>query len=167
MEPRKGFAQRLSSFLPFVEIFTILVSVGGIFLISLHLPGGQLLALLGLASLACVYFITSSVLPPIPDSADDANAPKGFVDLFLRAVLRKIIYVGCSVGVIGLLFTLLKLSGNREMTTIAASVLGPCCVLSVLAVFINNSNLVFLKAPLARALPLFLISLYLIYQSPF
>ena len=167
MDPRPSFVQKFSSFLPFLEIIAILVSVVGVVFVVLHLPGGHELAMVGLSFLACIYFISSSLLPPIPESDKDRNAPKGFVDLFLRTFLRKIIYIGCSVSVIGLLFTLLKLNGSHELTSIAASVLGACCVLSVLAVFINSNNLLFLKAPLARAIPLLLITLLLIYPQTF
>ena len=165
MEPsRSPFLEKLTTYLSYVEIGGLIVSSLGLTFLYMNLTSSRQLILLGLTSLAGVYFLSAFTIPPDPGTGAEAGAPKGFSDLFFQTIVRKIIYIGCSISVIGMLFGLLGLRGGGQMLLIGCTTLVISCLLSGLAIIRNDKISPFLEGPLMRAVPISILALYWLYK---
>lgn len=156
MSTEKSFAQTLFRYLEHAEL--ILLAVVGASLLARFLQiNGYLTGLqISLSGLAGVYFLMAHRPPVAPPTEEK----KGFADLLSLTILPKVLWIGCAVGAIGILFHLLQLEGAREMLVIHAAS-GGIGIGMFLAVRQSGSSGA-LTPVLYRAVPLLLISVYLL-----
>ena len=153
MEARPSlFSEKLSTNLKYAEMGFLIVSAIGLILFYSDVPKGLEIILIGLSALSTNYFLYAFTLPPKPKPASDSS-PRSFIDL-LPTVLRKVVYVGCSVSLIGLLYVFLKLPGGWEMLMIGGSALVLSCFVSCILILRNKANVALLRGPLLRGVPI-------------
>lgn len=155
---QKTFAETLYGFLERIEL--ILVTALGVSLLTQYLKvaGAATGIQLSLSGLAGVYFLMAYRPPAQAPSGEK----KGFSELLSLTILPKVLWIGCAVGAIGILFQLLKLDGAREMLTIHASTGGiGIILLAVLSLQQGNDSNPFIPV-LYRAVPLLLVTLYML-----
>jgi hypothetical protein len=145
------------------EILGIILSFGGVAFKILHLAGANEVLMLGMMTLSTTYFISGFIMMPVPDN----GKPKSFADL-LPTVLRKLIYIGLAVYLVGFLFAILHLEGTNEMLIIGVGSLIICTAVSMILILGNRERMTLLKAPLIRsvvALLLLLLILLIFYPG--
>jgi hypothetical protein len=139
------------TFLPkivkWTEILGLIVSVAGILFKILHLPGADELLTIGLMTLSSTYFISGFIVVPIPDD----GKPKGFADLLI-VILRKVMFIGLAVCLVGFLFALLHLAGANEMLMIGIGTLAMSILMSMVLVLGKRERMALLEAPLIRGI---------------
>jgi hypothetical protein len=156
MADQPQFAQRLYRYLEQAEL--ILLAILGASLVARYLQmNGHLTGLqISLSGLAGVYFLMAyRPPPPLPE-----GEKKGFAQLFSLTILPKALWIGCAVGAIGILFYLLQLEGARQMLLIHAASGG--LGIGIFFAFRQTSDSQTLTPVLYRAVPLLLISVYLL-----
>lgn len=157
---QKNFVETLYDFLERIEL--VLMAALGISLLTYYLrvSGAATGIQLSLSGLAGVYFLMAYRPPAQVPSGEK----KGFSELLSQTILPKILWIGCAVGAIGILFQLLKLDGAREMLTIHAASGGIGIILfGILALQRGNDSNPFIPV-LYRAVPLLLVTLYMLFS---
>lgn len=142
--------------LPNVQRIALLVAVAGLIFLILHYPGADQLLLVGFSALSMVYFLMAFLPLSIPQDCKP--------DLY-STVIYKLIYIGCSVAAIGILFQFLKLNGSAEILMIGSFSVGAALIASGLLVAKNRDNWVVLKDAIIRGATLFLLSVYMMQQA--
>ncbi len=142
--------------LPNVHRIALLIAVAGLAFLILHLPGADQLLLIGFSTLAMAYFLLAFIPFHIPAGSHP--------DVYIT-VLYKVIYIGCSVATIGILFQFLKFNGAGEILLIGSVVAGIALIVSVLMIAKNKDNWVVLKDAIIRGASLFLLSVYMMRQA--
>lgn len=119
--------------------------------------------MIALSALAAIYFL-KAYMPPKQDApAPDAKEEKrGFFELLSTTILPKVLWIACSVSVIGLLFYLLNLEGFKNMLMIGGMTLSIGLLLAVGAMVTGASTGSSNTTALLRVVPLLLIDLYLL-----
>jgi hypothetical protein len=138
------------------EILGLIISATGYVFKVLHLAGADEMLMIGLMTLAAACFLSGFTLVPVTDD----GKPRGFADL-LPVILRKVLYIGLAVFLVGFLFALLHLEGANEMLMMGVGALATGTVLSMVLILGNRERMVVLQAPLIRSvvvLVVFLIS---------
>jgi hypothetical protein len=128
------------------EILGLILSVTGYGFKVLHLAGADQMLMIGLMTLATTYFLSGFVLVPAPDDSKQ----KSFVDL-MPVVLRKILYIGLSVFLVGFLFGLLHLAGANEMLLMGIGTLLSGTLLAMVLVLGKRERMALLQSPLIRS----------------
>jgi hypothetical protein len=152
------FPEKLGATLRYAEIGFLIVSAIGLMLFYANLPKGLEVIMIGLSALSTNYFLYAFTIPPKPE-ADSSTSPNGFIDL-LPTIVRKVVYLGCSVALIGLLYVHLKLPGGGDMLLIGGSTLVISCLLSGFLILRNNASISLLQGPLLRGLPILVLAGY-------
>ncbi len=142
--------------LPNVQRIALLIAVTGLVFLVLHYPGADQLLLIGFASLAIAYFLLA-IIPLHSLAGRELDK--------LSTVIYKLIYLGCSVTTIGILFHFLKLNGTGEILLIGSSTCGVALVLSGLLIVKSKDNWMVLKDAIIRGTTLFLLSIYMMRQA--
>jgi hypothetical protein len=159
MADQKSFVATLYQYLDRLEF--ILVVVAGASLLALY--GGIAVAnqgiMFSLSGLAGVYFLNAHK----PPSQVQEGEKKDFVALLSQTILPKVMWIGCAVGIIGLLFYLLKLEGFREMLTIGGAASGLGVVLFGVLSLVNANQMQTLSPVLYRAIPIVLLTSYVLF----
>jgi hypothetical protein len=156
MADQKHFAQRLYRYLEQAEL--ILMVILGASLVARYMQvNGHMTGLqISLSGLAGIYFLMA-YRPPTPVPATEK---KGFAALLLQTILPKVLWIGCAVGAIGIMFHLLQLEGARELLVIHAASGGVGVGMFLAFRQTNDSHT--LTPVLYRAVPFLLISVYLL-----
>ncbi|MBL7850551.1 MAG: hypothetical protein JNN04_06585 [Cyclobacteriaceae bacterium] len=156
MADQKNFSQTLYRYLEQAELI-LLVAVGASLVARYLQVNGYMSGLqISLSGLAAVYFLMAYR----PPAASPEGEKKGFRQLLTETILPKILWIGCSVGVIGLMFFLLQLQGVREMLFIHAASGG--IGLGMFLAFRQTGEANSIPPVIYRAVPLLLISAYLL-----
>ena len=142
--------------LPNVQRIALLIAVAGLAFLFLHYPGADQLLLIGFSTLAMAYFFMAFI--PL-------HIPVGCKPDVYATVVYKVIYNGCSVGTIGILFQFLKFNGAGEILLIGSFVSGVAMVVSGLLIAKNRDNWMVLKDAIIRGATLFLLSIYMMRQA--
>ena len=126
MEPRNFLYDTV---LPKVEALAATVSVIGLALKWALKPGGDVLLLVGLGTLATVYFLSAS--QPLKRTVDDSfgggfSSPETAASrsFLAEAIAPKLAGLGASVLLIGALFKLLSWNGAAVMLLVGVMTLG-------------------------------------------
>lgn len=156
MADQNHFAQRLYRYLEQAEL--ILLAILGASLVARYMQmDGHMTGLqISLSGLAGVYFLMAYRPPP----AVSAGENKGFAQLFSQTILPKLLWIGCAVGAIGIMFHLLQLEGAREILVIHAASGG--IGVGMFLAFRQTSDSQALTPVLYRVVPLLLISVYIL-----
>lgn len=145
----------LPRILKWTEILGIVLAVAGYVFKILHLAAADQMLMIGLNTLATTYFLFGFTVPP---QVVDDGKPKGFADL-MPTILRKLLYIGLAVFLVGFLFAILHLEGARQMLMIGLGTLVGGVLLSMVLILGNRDRMTLLKDPLIRAVVFLLIFL--------
>jgi putative Mn2+ efflux pump MntP len=156
----ESFSVLLNKILSKIELVSLALVGIGLSLIFLDRTEGNNLLLVGMSSLAMVYFLTA--FRPWPDPETVERVKKGFMDL-LPLLLWKVMYIACSVEVIGLLFYLLQLKGFGQLLLIGTFALVFSLIVAVFLISRKNEILNPLQQALIRGLMLMIMGLYILY----
>ena len=154
MPPQSPFSQTLYRYLEKAEL--VLLAALGASLLARYLEmNGYMTALqVSLSGLAGVYFLMAYR----PPASQPDGEKKGFTDLLAATILPKVLWIGCSVGAIGIMFYLLQLEGARQMLLIHTGAGG--VGIGMFLASRQSSSAAALTEVLYRAIPLLLISVY-------
>ena len=164
MAEKQNFTTLLSKvILPKVEVIAIIISSIGFLLYLLKQTGAQQLLMIGLSTLASVFFLTANTLPPAIEKTLTETTKKSFFDTLLNFIW-KIMHIALSVSVIGLLFYLLNLNGYTQMILIGTTILIIALLLSGIFIIQKNDYLLLFKAALIKGLLIAFISSTILYN---
>jgi len=144
-----------TTILPNVHRIALIVSGLGLGFLILEYPGANELIMLGLSTLAGVYFLSAFMMVQVPVNSKP--------NLYCF-VLYKLIYIASAVTVIGVLFSLLKLSGADQMLLIGCAALGVSILFAAALIGSSRDNLSVLIIPFFRGLALLLLGVYFMHQ---
>ena len=139
--------------LPNVQHLALLIAVVGFIFLILHYPGADQLLIIGFSTLSMAYFLMAFMPLYIPVGCKP--------DLY-ATVVYKIIYIGCSVATIGILFQFLKLNGALDLLRIGSAATGVAMIISVILIARKNDNWIVLKNAIIRGVGILLLSIYMI-----
>ncbi len=161
-----AFVTLLSKILGFAEVVAILLSVGGLIFKAMHWTYGNELLMIGMSSLAGVYFLRAFQAPPAgtPQPTQQTPEKKGFIELLAVSIVPKLGWIAMAVCLDGFLFALLHLSGAAEMLLIGTSTLLASIAVAFVAVSTNASKYPRLIGFLYRGVPVFLLTAYAFYN---
>lgn len=114
-----------------------------------------------LLTLAAVFFLTTYAPPPVPN---DKNAPMSWKELLAYRVSIKVLGLASAMATIGILFYLLKFEGFQQMLLMGTIALAAGGVIVGIVIVAGIKHVNFLIPYLYRAVPLFLISAYILYE---
>ena len=157
------FPSVLKRVLPKIEMASLAIAVAGLLLLSIGRTEGSNLLIVGMCSLAAVFFLTAympSAGPPASDTA--TKTPKGFIDL-AHVLILKVVYIGCSVETIGLLFYMLHFKGYAQILLIGTFSLFFSLLLSAFIISRKNEMLNILQNAIIRGGMLMLMGMYILY----
>jgi hypothetical protein len=138
--------------LPNVQHVALLIAVVGFVFLILHYPGADQLLMIGFSTLAMAYFLMAFMPMYIPTGCKP--------DLY-ATIVYKIIYIGCSVATLGILFQFLKFNGAYDILRIGSAATGVAMIISVILIARKNDNWIVLKNAIIRGGGLLLISIYM------
>lgn len=155
--PKSNFAELLTkTVLPRVHLIALAVAAIGLFFHYQQLSGSTDILLIGFSTLAVVYFLSAfSVVAVPPESKHSPYA----------LILFKVLYLSAAVLIIGILFSILKMEGNKEMLLIGCMTLGAGVLFSAALIATNSDNMPILKRPFTIGIPVLLIGVYFLYQQ--
>ena len=104
-----------------------------------HLQGADTVLMLSMSLLAGVAFLKAY----IPTDVKEDLKP----DLY-ATVISKVLFIGSSVLIIGILFSFLRLQGAINMLMIGTATTGMAAVFSIILITKNSDNIPLLKEPL-------------------
>ena len=126
----------------------------------MHFIGSNELIIISLSVLSGIYFLGAYV-PRMP--LNETEKPQlGFAALLGGTIVPKILGIGLSITVIGVLFCIMHFNGFREMLLIGSTSLTGATVVGWLVTSSNERNREALKPLLMRALVMMLIGYYLL-----
>ncbi len=138
--------------LPNVQHVALLIAVVGFVFLILHYPGANQLLMIGFSTLAMAYFLMAFMPMYIPVGCKP--------DVY-ATIVYKIIYIGCSVATLGILFQFLKFNGAYDILRIGSAATGIAMIISVILIARKNDNWIVLKNAIIRGGGLLLISIYM------
>ena len=154
--PETSFISVLrTKILPNVHMIALIICAVGLGFLTLHYTGATELLMIGLSTLAGVYFLMAFMMIQLPPDCKPT---------LYSFMLYKLIYISSAVTVIGILFALLKLPGANQMLLIGCGGLGVSILFSAVLIGINRDNMFVLKTPFLRGLGLLLLGVYFMYQ---
>lgn len=156
MSEQKGFISLLQKILPLVHKISLAIAAFGLILMYLHMDGAMALLMIGMSTLAGVYFMSAQVPTPIPAGAQPS---------IYSIILYKVMCIGGAVCLIGILFQLLKLEGSTNMLLIGFSSTGLAALIGGILSIVNNDNWIVLKDTIVRSAGLVLICAYMLNQA--
>lgn len=155
---KSNFGELLAkTILPKVLFISVLVSAIGLVFHFLDLNGKTDILMVGFSSLAGVFFLSAFAVVTVP--ADSKHSPYALI-------VFKVLYISSAVLVIGILFSILKMGGYKEMLQIGCGTVGLGVIVAAALVGTNRDNMVILMRPFVMGIPLFLLGVYFLYQLP-
>ncbi len=163
MDTKQNFSALLSKvILPKVEIIAALVTSVGFVLNYSGKPGAAELMMVGLSTLAGVFFISGFLLPSTLEKSLRAEMSKTFIDL-LVLIVWKVMHIALAVTTIGLLFYLLHLKGFSQMMMIGTQALILSLLVSGFIIIQKSKYLPDLKTAIIKASMMAIIGAYILY----
>jgi len=146
----------LKRYIPYVQQAALALSVAGLVFYYMNYKGASELLMLGLSLLSGAYFLWAFLPMDTPPHADpDAYA----------ALIHKLIYISCSVLLIGVLFTLLHLEGHHEMMLIGGVALMTALAGAIILMIKKRENFVSLRDAFIRGISSALLGLLVLSQN--
>jgi hypothetical protein len=155
--PDPSFAKSLGKILSWLERGAVVVVIIGLILTATGTNASQIL-MISMSALAGVYFLYA--YQPIQIEREEGEK-YGFKELLAFTIAPKISWIGNSVMLIGILFSLLSLNGARQMLMVG---IGAGAVASFILGALSASgtkNIESIQPVLLRTIPLLGVSLYL------
>jgi len=152
----------IEKFLPLVEKVSVAAFAIGFVLKSMGNAMGDSIIIISLSALSVIYFLQSYTPLEIPSEANAESRILGFNELLPRTIVPKVLGIGSSVTIIGILFTLLNMTGFRQMLIIGCSSLLAASFIAVIPLT-NEATRNALQSRLIRAIALMLIGAYFLW----
>ncbi len=159
------FISKLKSFFPIAEIACIAGFVLGFMLSKQDYTFGGDIVRYSLSVLAGIYFLTA-YLPPDAPPSNEQDKPAGFLTLLGRTIAPKILGIGSAVMVIGILFAVQQMKGSNEMLLIGSGSLAIASLVGLVSMATDETARKILGPLLLRAVPLLVIGVYFLLNSP-
>lgn len=162
-EPYSPFYNKLFKLLDLAERIFLGATIVALLLRRMEMEIGSLL-IITMGGLAAVYFLKPQQRIEHIQESEGEQPKLGFADLLIKTTIPKVGWIGCSVAVVGILFSFQGFNGSQEMLLIAGGTLGIASLVLTYAVVTGTKTLTPL---LMRAVPLFLICVVLLSKSGF
>jgi hypothetical protein len=159
------FISKLKTFLPIAEITCIAGFAVGFMLTKQDNPLGREIVMLSLGGLSVIYFLTA-YLPPDARPSEESEQKAGFLTLLGRTIAPKLLAVGSSVMVIGILFAVQQMKGSEQMLLVASATLAGASLVGFVSISKDETARKILGPLLLRSVPLLFIGIYLLSQAP-
>lgn len=137
----------LSKILKWGELAGIVITLAAIILKVMNFPGASGLFMIGLITLACVFFASGFLLQSLITRENKFHTTNLVVNK-----LQQLLYIGISVLLVGYLFAILLLKGANEMMLIGLFTSFGCIIISFVLILIRRENLTPLKSPLLKSI---------------
>lgn len=151
------FLSTLYKILTWLQRLALAVALAGLLFRILHLPGGTMMLLLGAFSLAILYFLFAFIPRTIPAGI----APSVYV-----MPVSKVLYIGSSVIMVGILFLIIKLEGSLNMLLIGCCSAAVGLLVSAALIGTKRDNWVVLNDVFLRAMAALLFGVYFLQGTP-
>lgn len=149
------FSSTLYKILTWLQRLALAVALTGLFFKILHLPGGTMLLLPGVAALAIIYFLFAFVPRAIP---------AGIEPNIFALPLLKILYIGSSVTMVGIVFNTLHLEGSVNMLLVGCGSLAIAVLVSAVLIGTKRDNWTVLNDAFLRAMAVLLFGVYFLQK---
>ncbi len=136
----------------------VFLAAFGVGLVLQYLDIQTKIVFIALLGLSTIYFLGAYIPMEVPSS----NKQGGFADLFSQSIAPKLLSIACSVCVVGILFYLTGLKGAKQMLLIGALSIALLSVFLFVVIFKNDVIKKALMPLLLRAIPLAMISFYIL-----
>lgn len=133
------FVARLRRLIKIISYVALVGIVLAVLMKLQHLQGAETFLMLSMSLLAGVVFLKAY----IPADVKEDIKP----DLY-ATVISKVLFIGSSVLLIGILFSFLHLAGAKDMLLIGTLTTGAATVFSIILITKNSDNIPLLKEPL-------------------
>lgn len=133
------FVARLRKVIRIISYIALVGIVLAVLMKLQHLQGADTVLMLSMSLLAGVTFLKAY----IPADVNEDLKP----DLY-ATVISKVLFIGSSVLLIGILFSFLHLQGAINMLMIGTATTGMAAVFSIILITKNSDNIPLLKEPL-------------------
>lgn len=151
-----NFQQSLAKILSIIIYASLAFAVLGILLKTQYQSAGDTILMVSLSALAGALFL-SAFMP--------VNIPEGLKPDLYSIIIYKVIYIGSSVAVIGILFTLLHLNGAPNMLLVGSLTAGAASIFSGVLFLKNGDNWVVLKQAFITGVAVVSAGVYFIMKS--
>lgn len=150
------------TFLPWIERAAIALLIAAGIMTLLKIPADEMI-MLSMATLSVVFFLnTRSMTAPEPKEGEQF----GLSELLGFVILPKILWIGASVSVIGILFFILEFAGYGEMLMVGASSLTMGILILAVLISTGSQNLLPIYQPvLIRVLPVMALAQYILLTN--
>jgi putative Mn2+ efflux pump MntP len=146
----------LKRYIPYIQQAALALSVAGLVFYYMKYTGAGELLMLGLSLLSGAYFLWAFLpMDTPPHSEPDAYA----------ALVHKLIYISCSVLLVGVLFTFLHLEGHHEMMLIGGITLLVALAGSIMLMIKKRENFVSLRDAFVRGISSALLGVLVLSQN--
>jgi hypothetical protein len=157
--PRQSFVDKLYPFFDRIEKILVFLVLAGFILPYAGMKTLDLITA-AMSGLAGIYFLKA--YQPLTFEREQGEKA-GFKNLLMQTVAPKMVWIGCAVSVIGILFYILGAKGYVQMISVGGSVLLACSLILVFFLANNSRDLKVYTPILFRMIPLLLLDGY-IYQ---
>ena len=163
MDHKQNFSALLAQvILPKVEMIAAVIAFIGFLFNRLKQPGASEMVMIGLSTLAGVFFITAFIIPVTIEKGNQEETPKTFIDVLILSVW-KVMHISLAVAIIGLLFYLLHLEGFSQMMLIGTMSLVISLLLAGFLILQKDEYLVIFKTVISKALMMAIIGSYILF----
>lgn len=146
----------LKRYLPYLQQAALALSVAGLVFHYMNYSGATEILLVGLSLLSAAYFLWAFLpMESAPHSVPDTYA----------ALVHKVIYLGCSVILVSVLFTLLHLEGHHQMLLIGGMSLLIALAGAIFLMIKTRENFVSLRDAVIRGISSSLLALLILSQT--
>ena len=153
---------KLAKYFPILEMVSLAAFAVGFALKAMDNQTGSQIITISLSALAVVYFMNAYIPKEVTQEPGTQGQLLGFTALLGRTIGPKILSIGSSVTVIGILFTVQHWNGFREMLLIGSTSLVAASVVGLVATMNDEQGRRTIGQLLLRAIPLMLIGIYLL-----
>ena len=155
--PYQSLAIKLRKYFPVIEGISLAGFAAGYILKIMHYPGQEIIVI-SLSTLSVIYFL-GAYMPPEAKPGEE-KPQLGLVALLGTTIVPKILGIGLSVSVIGILFMIQTWNGFREMLLIGSTSLAAASVVGLVSASGNERARKALGPLLLRAIPIMLLVTY-------
>ena len=164
--PYQSPVNKIYQYFPIIEGVCLAAFAVGYLLKIMNYQGGPEIIILSLSALSGIYFL-NGYIPPQQIKEEDPTAkpqPLGFVALFGRTIAPKILSIGSSVAVTGILFAIQHWNGFREMLLIGSNSIAASAVVGLITTMNDEQARKTIGPMLIRAIPLMIVGIYLLMK---
>lgn len=160
-EKPKPFLFRIAPYFPIAEKLALAALVVGI-LLELFNATGMPIVQIALVALSVVYFLSAYV--PVEDLPE--SSPEGFSGLFTMVIMPKLLWISAAITGFGVLVYTFHPAHQGYLRALmpGGTVILLCVLWTGYLLVIGSDQVMRLKAPLLRAIPLLVVDAYILWE---